>query len=171
MSVEEFVEQCWMSPFQETLSKELLAQRFVVLRDIHTLLGKRVPIQIERELEEKLSTGDPSTLAPLVTGITFAERKWLVRNWELVNDLKDKYSALHYYLSDVNVVSDSPFTDKLLAYINEYKRCKLRNTITDELESLLEDLNKDESSFYDWYYSLPTAAKLIGGDICGSLHW
>jgi len=71
----------------------------------------------------------------------------------------------------VNVVSDSPFTDKLLAYINEYKRCKLRNTITDELESLLEDLNKDESSFYDWYYSLPTAAKLIGGDICGSLHW
>jgi len=53
-----------MSPFQETLSKELLAQRFVVLRDIHTLLGKRVPIQIERELEEKLSTGDPSTLAP-----------------------------------------------------------------------------------------------------------
>lgn len=170
-TVEEFIEQCWMSPFQETLSKELLAQRFFVLRYIHTLLGKPVPIQIERELDEKLSTGDPSTLAPLVTGITFAERKWLVQNWELVKDLRDKYAALHYYLSDVNVVSDSPLTDKLLAYISEYKRCKLRNNITDELRSLLEDLNKNESSFYEWYYSLPTAAKLISSSNCGSLHW
>jgi len=170
-TVEEFIEQCWMSPFQETLSKELLAQRFFVLRHIHTLLGKPVPIQIERELDEKLSTGDPSTLAPLVTGITFAERKWLVQNWELVKDLRDKYAALHYYLSDVNVVSDSSFTDKLLAYISEYKRCKLRNKITDELRSLLEDLNKKESSFYEWYYSLPTAAKLISSSNCSSLRW
>jgi len=87
-----------------------------------------------------------------------------------VNDLKDKYSALHYYLSDVNVVSDSPFTDKLLAYINEYKRCKLRNTITDELESLLEDLNKDESSF-TIVLLFTYGRKVNCGDICGSLHW
>ena len=170
-SVEEFIEQCWVSPFQKELSKELLTQRWLVLRHIHTLLGKPVPIQIERELDEKLSTGDPSALAPLVTGITLAERKWLVQNWELVKDLKDKYPALYYYLSDVNVVSDSPFADKLLAYVNEYKRCKLRNAISKELESMLEDLNKDESSFYTWYYSLPTAAKLIAGSNSGSLHW
>jgi len=170
-SVEEFIEQCWVSPFQKELSKELLTQRWLVLRHIHTLLGKPVPIQIERELDKKLSTGDPSALAPLVTGITLAERKWLVQNWELAKDLKDKYPALYYYLSDVNVASDSPFADKLLAYINEYKRCKLRNAISEELESMLEDLNKDESSFYTWYYSLPTAAKLIAGSNSGSLHW
>jgi len=50
--------------FSRNAFKRVVAQRFVVLRDIHTLLGKRVPIQIERELEEKLGTGDPSTLAP-----------------------------------------------------------------------------------------------------------
>lgn len=171
-STEEFIENSWMLPFERDLKKQQLSQRRELLRSLHCALGKPVPPEVNSMLEEKLKSLDTDKVAAVITGIAPAEKNWLVCNFEKVmGELSEIYPELAYYLSNINVISDSPLRDKLLTYIQEYRKCRLKNDVTKELKAILDELNKDESSFYSWYYSLPETTKLINNLDRSLLRW
>lgn len=171
-TVEEFIENSWMLPFKRDLTKSQLSQRAGLIRFFHNVLGRPIPPEVNHLLDEQLSTSEPEKLAALLTGVAPAEKNWLVCHYEAITeDLSELYPLLDYYLSDINVISDSRFRDRLMAYIKEYKKCRLKNDVTEELKAILDELNKDESSFYSWYYSLPATTKLVNGIDRSSLRW
>ncbi|WP_018963723.1 BREX-4 system phosphatase PglZ [Coprothermobacter platensis] len=171
-TTEEFIEKSWMLPFERNLTKEQLVQRRELLSALHNVLGKTIPPEVNNTIQKEFEVLDTEKVGAIVTGIAPAEKHWLVRNYEkLMRELSVVYPELDHYLSNINVISDSQFKDILVTYIQEYKKCRLKNEITDELRNILDKLNKNEASFYSWYYSLPTATQLAQGIDRSMLRW
>lgn len=50
-----------------------------------------------------------------------------------------------------------------MPYIDEYKKAKISNTISDELSALINEINNDEISFSNWYNDFKTTRTILQG--------
>lgn len=100
------------------------------------------------------------------TGITQKEKElvihWLGKGKITVEQVKDFYPDLYYYLSaplgvSVNVPS------WVETYMKEYKKAKIANVYTKEMELQVNSLNSSEVSFNTWYQGFCTTRTLLQG--------
>lgn len=139
------------------------ARRGVVLREVveSTLTGRLESIAKKYNAESALK---------YFTGITVKEKElaisWLGRGIVSVDQVKPFYPDLFYYASSSLGVSVG-VPEWLPDYMKEYKKAKIANTYTDEIDKQIVSVNGSEVSFNAWYQDFSTTRTLLQsrGDI------
>ncbi len=165
---ENLIERLWLEIFHlppETLTKDIFSERKEFLNFIHKNLN--FPAQfVERTLANELDNIKSYPLKKkleYLTNITFTERRYIifelknVNIQEIIPDLKKIYPELAYYLDWNLIKPDNELDNWILEYFKEYNYSKIRHAKSPKIEELINNKNKNKSTFSDWYYSLPKA--------------
>ena len=100
------------------------------------------------------------------TGITQKEKElvisWLGRGKITIDQVKDFYPDLYFYLSEPLGVSVN-VPSWVSPYLKEYKRAKIANSYTKEIDLLVKEQNDSEVSFDTWYQNFSTTRTLLQG--------
>jgi hypothetical protein len=79
-----------------------------------------------------------------------------------IEQVKEFYPDLYsYYSTPLGVSINVP--DWVTEYIGNYKKAKISNKYTQEIEAKINELNKDEVSFEKWYQQFSTTRTLLQG--------
>ncbi len=104
------------------------------------------------------------------TGITYKEKEfavdWLRQGFIMPKDVKTFFPDLYTYLSEgIGVATGVP--EWVNRYIELYKKAKISNQYTTDIEQRINSLNGSESSFDSWYNSFSSTYTLLHdrGDI------
>lgn len=104
------------------------------------------------------------------TGITQKEKElavsWLAQGFIVPKDIATFFPDLYTYMNEgLGVATGVP--DWVNPYIEQYKKAKIANRYTTEIEQLINKLNGSESSFDVWYNSFCSTYTLLQnrGDI------
>ena len=104
------------------------------------------------------------------TGITQKEKElavsWLAQGFIVPKDIATFFPDLYTYMNEgIGVATGVP--DWVNPYIEQYKKAKITNRYTTEIEQLINKLNGSESSFDVWYNSFCSTYTLLQnrGDI------
>ena len=125
---------------------------------------------VEAKLAERLKNiahkYNPSSALNYVTGISIKEKEfvlsWLAQGVISINQIKNLFPDLYYYLAEpLGVMAKVP--SWVNNYMREYKRAKLQNTYTKEIEQLLKERNKSEVTFESWYQEFCSTRTLLNG--------
>jgi len=166
---DDLIEKLWLEIFHlpsETLTKDIFSERKEFLNLIHKNLN--FPTQfVERKLAYELENIKDYPLKKkfeYLTSISFTERKYIIFELknvdviqEIIPDLKKVYSELAYYLDWDLIKPDNEVNDWILEYFEEYNYSKLRHAKSRKIEELINNKNKNKSTFSDWYYSFSKA--------------
>ena len=144
------------------------AKRNVILREgVESTLNSR--------LQAIASKYNAASALKYCTGITNKEKElaisWLGKGLICVDQIKPFYPDMyHYFATPLGVSVNIP--NWLPEYMKKYKRAKMSNTYTSEIESQIKTLNSSEVSFDTWYQSFSTTRTLLQnrGDI-EVLYW
>lgn len=106
-----------------------------------------------------------------VVGISPEEKKlvlsWFVSDEVSLDDLKNAYTDLYYYLQPGCKSSQIPWLEE---YFYAYKTSKIRCKYSDNIRELIGKLNASSASFVEWYDSVKTTrtylAQFSGIDVC-----
>lgn len=139
------------------------ARRGVVLREgVQSTLTKR--------LEAIAKKYNPSSALKYITGVSEKEKElvvsWLGKGSISIDQIQSLFPDLYHYLSEPLGVSKN-VPSWLTNYMKEYKKAKLSNTYTKEIELQIKDLNASEVSFDKWYQEFCSTRTLLSkrGDI------
>jgi hypothetical protein len=153
---EEILYKYYSIIFDEKQPKyELLEERRKTLRN---LLEEKKDwefnfTKIDKLLEEKSKKLQPDEFKIYLTGTTPYEKKWIIENFDKIENLTDLYPELSYYLSDINYKNITPEQRWIVEYFKEYRLSRLKDMPSEKLLEILNEKNKNEESFYNWYYS------------------
>jgi len=165
---EEILYKYYSIIFDEKKPKsQLLEERRKTLR--HLLLEKKdwdfnFTI-IDKMLEEKSKKLQPDEFKIYLTGTTPYEKKWIIENFEKVENLTDLYPELSYYLSDINYKNITSEQRWIVEYFKEYRFSRLKDIPSEKLLEILNEKNKNEESFYNWYYSFKKVEYYLKRDL------
>jgi len=166
---DDLIEKLWLEIFHlpsETLTKDIFTERKEFLNLVHKNLNFSTQF-VERKLAYELENIKDYPLKKkfeYLTSISFTERKYIIFELknvdviqEIIPDLKKVYSELAYYLDWDLIKPDNEVNDWILEYFEEYNYSKLRHAKSPKIEGLINNKNKNKSTFSDWYYSLSKA--------------
>lgn len=139
------------------------ARRGVVMREgVQSTLAKR--------LEAIAQKYTPTSALKYITGVSTKEKElvvsWLGKGQLSIDNIKELFPDLYHYLSEpLGVSVDVP--SWVETYMKEYKKAKLQNTYTKEIEQQIKDLNPSEVKFDQWYQEFCSTRTLLTerGDI------
>lgn len=141
----------------------------------NVILSEGVESTLNSRLQAIASKYNAASALKYCTGITNKEKElaisWLGRGLISVDQIKPFYPDMyHYFATPLGVSVNIP--NWLPEYMQEYKRAKMSNTYTSEIESQIKTLNSSEVSFDTWYQSFSTTRTLLQnrGDI-EVLYW
>ena len=135
------------------------AKRNVVLREgVEATLNKRL-----QTIADKYNA---ASALKYCTGITTKEKEltisWVGRGLINIEQVKPFYPDLfHYYSTPLGISTNVP--EWLVEYMKEYKKAKMSNTYTAEIELRIKSLNQSEVTFDQWYQTFSTTRTLIQG--------
>jgi len=162
----------------EKITIPLMTERLNLLKEYYALQNTTVTSALELEIEsqlrpllDKCKTTKEKLL--LLTGISNIEKKLIVifssdaiksnelSRLELTKIYKLKYPTLYNYLTHIELDNIDENIKWINDYFEEYRWSKIINTKTDNLNKILNKVNKDNSSFYNWYYEISSPHKLL----------
>ena len=167
----DLIEKLWLEIFHlppETLTKDVFSERKEFLNLIHKNLNFSAQF-VERKLANALGNIENYPLKKkleYLTNITFTERKYLISELKnadiqeiqrLLPNLKKIYPELAYYLDWDLIKPDNEVDNWILEYFKEYNYSKVKHIKSPRIEELINNKNRNKSTFSDWYYSLPKA--------------
>ena len=135
------------------------AKRNVVLREaVETTLNKRL-----QAIADKYNA---ASALKYCTGITIKEKEltiaWLGKGLISIDQIKSFYPDLyHYYSVPVGVSLNIP--EWLTRYMSEYKKAKIANVYTAQIESSIKTINSSEVIFDGWYQNFKTTRTILKG--------
>ena len=135
------------------------AKRGVVMREgVQSTLAMR--------LEAIAQKYNPSSALKYITGVSAKEKElvvsWLGKGLISIDQIQHLFPDLYHYLAEplgisVNVPS------WVESYMKEYKKAKLSNTYTKEIEQHIKTLNASEVTFDSWYQKFCSTRTLLTG--------
>lgn len=133
-------------------------------------LREAVESALYGKLRQIANAHNASSALRYFTGISTKEKElalyWLSKGAIDIKQVRDFYPDLyHYYSSALGISVNIP--DWLTRYMTEYKKAKLSDTYTPEIEEQIKHLNASEVTFDEWYQSFSTTRTLLQnrGDI------
>lgn len=132
------------------------AKRHVVLREgVETTLVSRL-----QSIAQKYTV---SGALKYYAGITDKEKElavsWIGKELVPLGKLKEIYPDLYYYSTPLGISVGVP--SWVEGYMKEYKRAKISNVYTAEIEQQIISLNHSEVSFDTWYQTFCTTLTLL----------
>ena len=137
------------------------AKRNVVLREaVETTLNKRL-----QAIADKYNA---ASALKYCTGITVKEKEltiaWLGKGLISIDQIRSFYPDLYYYYSvPIGVSLNIP--EWLTYYMSEYKKAKIANIYTEQIETSIKTINSSEVTFDGWYQNFKTTRTLLNLNI------
>lgn len=130
----------------------------------HVVLREGVESTLVSRLQSIAQKYSVSSALKYYTGITDKEKElvvsWLGKGLVPLGKLKEIYPDLyHYYSASLGISIGVP--SWLEEYMKEYKRAKIANVYTAEIEQQISVLNQSEVSFDTWYQTFSTTSTLL----------
>lgn len=168
---ENIAERIFYAQTQAEFEKSYLLRREIIASEpelFRNLVSTDAQNWIKSKIIEIVQNGKDITFAiNYCTGVFDFERS-LFLGWYLICDdskfdddkLKEFYPELTDYLSSFE---DSVVFGKewALEYFKNFRIAKLNDTYSDEIHQAISLYNKDEDSFYDWYYAFKESHNLL----------
>lgn len=160
----EFIEQMTLDMTEIQAEME---ERQYCLREAakhHVILREGVETTLVSRLQSIAQKYNVSSALKYYTGITDKEKElvvsWLGKGLVPLGILKDIYPDLYnYYSTALGISIDVP--SWVGGYMKEYKRAKMSNVYTTEIEQQIITLNQSEVSFDKWYQTFCTTLTLL----------
>lgn len=161
-SNQEFVQHLLLTIFDEGHSVDELEERNAGLKaavqqnitvpdNVQELLLQKI-----HDIEEKMGAKYALQYLTLATDAEKAEIvKWFAAGKVEADDVRKVYLDLYNYMQPTFGTKDDDQT-WCLAYLDQYKKAKLANTYTPEVESVILEKNANEVTFNTWYNHFKT---------------
>lgn len=167
---DEFLNKLWFKIFgHDRINKSWIRERKDYLKRFHSksdISLDRIEAGLQDILTSVLSNKDKiGEILELLTDITTYERKYLIEiikgnKNSYLDIIRGTYPHLYYYLQSI-VVDNLEKKGWVKEYFDEYKYSKMTNSPSDKLQEILAEKNKDEDSFYNWYYSIEDPQSIV----------
>ena len=163
----EFVQHLLLNIFDEGHSVDELEERNAGLK-LSAKNSITVPDNVQELLLEKIHEVEEKMGAKYAfqyfSVATEAEKeeiiKWLAAGKVSIDDVKVVYPELYYYMQQ-SFGTQEDSKRWCLDYMDQYKKAKLANSYTPEVESFILDKNANEISFNTWYNNFKTTRTLF----------
>lgn len=158
------IENIWFKIFELNDKTLYCDERNSLLR--HLYIDKEVPAYFEQRLAKKLAEITyPKERIRLLTGVTTYEKKVAVELFAIgecdIHLLNEKYPDVAYYLSDVIPDNLNESAEWTVNYFKEYRYSKLKDALSEGLNSILNEKNKNKEEFYKWYYGIEPVDQIL----------
>ena len=160
----EFIEQMAldMTEIESEMSVRQYCLREAAKRNV--ILREGVESTLNSRLQAIASKYNAASALKYCTGITSKEKElailWLGKGMISADQIKSFYPDLfYYYATPLGVSVNIP--NWLPEYMNAYKKAKLSNTYTAEIDTQIKTLNGSEVLFDSWYQSFSTTRTLL----------
>lgn len=158
----EFVQHLLLSIFDEGHTVDELEERNAGLKAA-VLQNITVPDNVQElllqkihDVEEKMGAKYAFQYLTLATEAEKAEIvKWFADGKVEADDMRKVYPDLYNYMQPT-FGTRVPEQSWCLAYLDQYKKAKLANTYTPEVESVILEKNANEVTFNTWYNNFKT---------------
>ena len=121
---------------------------------------------LAKRLEGIAQEYTPSVALKYVTGISAREKElvvaWLAKGLVSIDQIQHIFPDLYHYLAEPLGVTVS-VPSWVGKYMKEYKKAKLSNTYTKEIEQQIKVLNESEVTFDSWYQEFCSTRTLLAG--------
>ncbi len=177
-SDEELIAQIWLHIFsmESQDSDAVFHERKIYLKRIHE--DYKFPLYaLEKRIRDALSflSDKPLSLqAKYLTSISDVEKVYILTLYRTLYDeeqdalyemLKSVYPGSFYYVQWQAGIYTERIDDWIPRYFKEYTRSKVLNAKSETLIDILHTVNRDEDSFYEWYYRLEKPQRLENADV------
>lgn len=129
----------------------------------HVTLTENVEVLIGKRLESVANQFGHHEAIKYFSGITHKEKElaiaWLGKGHIQVNEVKAFFPDLYDYMQSQPLLT--PQNMWLSSYIDNYKKAKLGNVYTQEINTAIAEHNADSVSFDTWYQKLKTTGALL----------
>ncbi len=147
--------------------------RVNLLKQFYNIFKPELPIDFINDYKHKLEEKDNKTKFQLITGILNFEKEMIVEifSQEKNNTLLDKFSHLQIYLEDFELDNLTNNQEWVYSYFKEYKVSKIKDEYTNEINLNINELNKNDDSFFEWYYSFKDVATYLNNGNFDYVFW
>lgn len=130
----------------------------------HVVMRNEVQSTVAKRLEAIASKYNATSALKYFTGISDREKElavvWLGKGMIENEKIKNIFPDLYYYLSEPIGVSHNVPT-WVSPYFEAYKKAKISNSYTEEIEQQIKKVNSSEVSFDSWYQDFSTTRTLL----------
>lgn len=161
-SNQELISAAALSIFNMESSEELLEERLIILqyaRKNKIFLSIDEDDKLYKKIENISIEQGYETAIKYISGFSIKEKelliKWVANNHISINRLEELFPELCYYMAKSIAISNN-LQKWVLDYIDAYKRAKLSNQYTVEVQKYIEEHNSNVVSFYTWYNQFRT---------------
>ena len=150
-----------------TNTKDIEVRRYCLTEAASRSVG--LPDEVQNKLISKLkevaSQSGYSFAASLFSPISLKEKElaviWLGEGKINREDIKDFYPELYYYLEPAFGTLE-PTQKWALEYIDFYKKAKISDTYTNEIDACIKKFNANEVKFLSWYNVFKPIRSIMG---------
>ncbi len=170
----DFLMSLWNSISESSKPTEkVYYDRVNLLKQFYNISKLEIPIDFINEYKHKLEKEDNKTKLQLLTGILDFEKEMIVEifSQEKNNSLLDKFPFLQIYLEDFELDELTNNQEWVYSYFKEYKVSKIKNEYTNEINLRINELNRNDESFFKWYYSFKDVANYLNGENFDYVFW
>lgn len=164
LSGSEFIEQIALDMSED---EDAITIRQYCLKEAtkhHVVLREVVESTLCNKLQDIANKYNFTTALKYFSGITTKEKElaisWLAKDFISIDQVKAFFPDLyHYFASPIGISINIP--DWLTPYMKDYKKAKIANVYTPEIELQINTLNQSEVSFDNWYQNFSTTRTLL----------
>ena len=124
----------------------------------------RVEQEVRRKLEELAEQSGYQTALRYNEGFTRSEKEllieWLGHGHITKSDVEEIFPELHSYMEHWKLSEDTSI-QWIWDYMDLYKQCKIANSYSSEVQSIISDKNRSSASFNTWYNSFSTTRTVL----------
>jgi len=170
----DFLMSLWNTIFNiSNPTKEVYNDRVNLLKQFYDISKLELPIDFINDYKNHLEKKDNKTKLKLITGILDFEKEMIVEMFsqEKDNSLLDKFPFLQIYLEDFELDNLTNNQEWVYSYFKEYKISKIKNEYTKEINLKINELNKNDESFFEWYYSFNDVVNYLSNENFDYVFW
>lgn len=153
---------------RSSIENEIIARKYCL--DFSYSKNVRLTVEVENLIANQLCAlgiqQGHETAVRYFTRISRKERQlaieWIGKGYIKPSMIQHCFPELYTYL-DKSIGTRKESQKWCLPYIDEYKKAKISNTISDELSALINEINNDEISFSNWYNDFKTTRTILQG--------
>jgi len=153
---------------RSSIENEIIARKYCL--DYSYSKNVRLTVEVENLIVNQLCAlgiqQGYETAVRYFTRISRKERQlaieWIGKGYIKPSMIQHCFPELYTYL-DKSIGTRKESQKWCLPYIDEYKKAKISNTISDELSALINEINNDEISFSNWYNDFKTTRTILQG--------
>ncbi len=166
LDTDSLLKNLWLSIFDQKESGPHIRERQRLLKAAYKT--KKIPLsrQTENKIKRKIEEIDDSQVKlNLTTGILAFEKCLLIKllveeDFKNIDFLKEKYPHLYFYFKDSSFNDLEEKHKWIREYFKEYKRAKLKNEYSADIQDQINRMNSNQDDFFNWYYSFPQVKEI-----------